>query len=163
MVEELQSSNIAASGPAIYTSNGEPYENVEYEAVFVNSKVSYIKQTIYEKKPAWPISKLAIKEKISDEKLAKTEARRKESLLGKTVYVLYGGQETGYYAEVVAENEKQWCLKKTNCEFQLMYRCQRDNLIFDTEADALNNRAESKKEWDDVANEYAEFVKTQKI
>ena len=150
--------SMAAAGPALYTSKGEDYESVEYKAIFVNGKIASINQVSYETKPAWPIKKLRLFEPRSEEDKAAEKARENESLIGKKVYVLYGGQEKGYYSTVVAENTKQWCLQKDDGEFELMYRSQRDNLVFDTEDEALSHKNERKAKWDKEAQEYEAFV-----
>ena len=149
---EFYDSNICASGPGIYTRNGEDAESVSYLAVFEKGKLQSIKEVENTKEPA--LKAMPIKQFIlTPEDKEKIKRRRAESLFGKRVYVLWGGKEEGYFSEVVAENDLQLCLKNDQ-KMELMFRSERDHIFWDTAEEAKASRVARQKEWNERKAEY---------
>jgi hypothetical protein len=102
----------------------------------------------------------------TDKEKARGESRRKESLLGKSVYVLMGGTDDGYHAEVVAEGPREWCLKVTKSSDRFhkpgdlvsMRRMFRDLLMWDSEEEAKAIRANDKMRWENNTRECRELL-----
>jgi len=109
-------SNICAMGSGTYTRNGEDYESVTYKAVFINGKVTSIVESERDIGPAFSSSKMKIDMGIekTDEDLDKIEEG--QDVIGKRLYILWGGTDTGYYANVVAETDKDMCIKSEETE-----------------------------------------------
>jgi hypothetical protein len=154
--------NIAASGPGTYTANGEDEEWVEYKATFVAGRLREIRETRRERKPALPISRLPRHDESrrpTPEEIATWEARLAESLIGRMMYRLWGGQEEGYPVEIIAEGPKQWVGRKADGELELIGRGERDRIFFDSEADAKAQRQEQRSEREEQQREYDEYAR----
>lgn len=150
-------SNVVASGPGTYTSDGEDAHWLEYSAEFVKGELLEIQEIENRKQPAakskpfsWP--------KPTEQEKAERAHRMTESLAGYTVFVQYGGSSPGYFAEVVFETERQLVLKNKLGNLELMYRSDRDCLYFDTQEESIAYTAHRKADWDAKTKEYEEEI-----
>lgn len=167
-VVEFYTSNICGSGPGIYTDNGEDGESVCFNAVIVSGRVSVLTQTNYNRQPALSLESEPLFTRPTAEQVAASKARDAESLLDRSLYVLYGGQESGYAVTVIAENERQLVVQLTEASkyakvgsFEILDRRSRDTTFFDSEYDAMADKnkrgsdwAARKKRYDDYAAEW---------
>ena len=131
---------------------------MEYRATFVDSQLRNIVELERTTGPALPISAMKRPTLPSKEGVRNIEARRSEPMTGRRVYVLFGGRDEGYWAEVVAESEHKLCIKSDDHDLQLMNRCFRDHLIWDSEEEAKANRANKRREWDEERREWQSHV-----
>lgn len=160
-VIEFYTNNICASGPGLYTRNGEDAQSVTYRATFVNSKLFEIKELENKSEPALK-SRNFLEDfpKLSEAEYAKIKERENESLMGRTIYVLYGGRDKGYLATVVAESPKQLCTSRAETgELEVIHRSSRDSIFFDSEADAFAHRDARKAAWEKRQQEYDDRTK----
>ena len=141
-------SNVTAQGPGIYTATGEDAVYVEYQALFIDGKVSEIKLVDLSRQRAARSDIHKPRPLPTKEEVVAMEARRGERLTGKTIYVRWGGQAEGYPAEVIAENDKDLVCQKKSGEFEIIPRFQRDNIFFDCQEDASKHEADRKAAWD---------------
>ena len=89
------------------------------------------------------------------------QKRIAETLIGKRLYVLWGGQDIGYWVTVIAENSRQVCVyheadhkyHKAG-DFELLDRRDRDRIFWDSDTEALDHAKARKDNWD---HEKAEF------
>ncbi len=159
-------SNIAGAGAGIYTSTGENAESVDYEAIFKDGYLISITETERTCVPALPASNMFSaldRKKPTEEELQKAKDRDNELLAGKKVYVLWGGQEEGYVAEVVADGKRKICIKKLSGDMidgdlELLHRSDRDRIFFDTEAEAKADKNSRKEKWEKEKKEYEDHV-----
>lgn len=130
-------SNIVSCGPTgQYTNQGEDAEIVTYEASFIDGQLNKIEQTQYERYPA-----LASREMPHFDELRKgSELNEDASFLGQKLYVLWGGHDKGYEAEVVYETDRELCVKNDKGRLELMHRCQIGRTIFKDAAEATADR-----------------------
>lgn len=150
-------SNVVASGPGTYTSDGEDAHWLEYSAEFVKGELLEIQEIENRKEPAakskpfsWP--------KPTEEEKAERAHRMTEPMTGYTIFVQYGGSSPGYFAEVVFETERQLVLKNEHGNLELMYRSDRDCLYFDTQEESIAYTAQRKADWDAKTREYEEEI-----
>jgi hypothetical protein len=153
-------SNIVASGPGIYTHDGEDAHHLEYQALFIDGKVTRMEETENRKEPA-----LAFSERdfgipmLTPEERAEQEKRYAESLLGRTICIWWGGDSSeGYAARVVAESDKELVLQTEAGKFEIIHRHMRDHTFFDSYEDGKRDRDERKADWDRRKAEYEEKV-----
>jgi len=162
------SSNIVGTGPGIYTANGEDAISVEYVATFIDSRISKVVQTEYEVAPALPIASTRGEQKTpSADDIERWKIREAESLVGRTIYVLYGGMDEGYHVEVIAESEKQLCTRLIEDSghekaggFEILDRWSRDITFFDNKEDAEKRKNKRSSEWDKQKRKYNEYAAT---
>lgn len=129
-------SNVVASGPGLYTANGEDAWDVGYRAVFVDGGIVSITETENERRPA---TKSPWRKQVppTEEDIEARKRRRDESLVGKRIYTLWGTETIGRYVTVIAENSTEFICQHEDGEFETISRYQRDNCFFDSEAEAL--------------------------
>jgi hypothetical protein len=152
---EFYTSNITGQGPGVYTQNGEVAESVTFVAKVASGVVYELKQEAHERTPALPAAQhFTPRPRPTAEDIAEWERRQSESLIGRTVYVLWGGQEVGYGATVIAESAKKWCLQTADGDLELMDRRVRDHIMWDTEEEAFAARDAKRKEWERQKSEY---------
>lgn len=158
------SSNVVGSGPGIYTSQGEDAEYIDCTAKIVDGKLVGEIKVDRNSHKAWHIDRMGISHKPSKEDIKKWQQRQSEKLIGRRLYVLWGGQEVGYWVKVIAENDKQLCVvheadsgyHKKN-DFELIGRFQRDNTFFDSDTLALERRKNKTDEWNRQREEFEKF------
>lgn len=169
---EFYTTNIRGSGPGLYTENGEDAESVDYVAVFVDSKITSLTESGRTREPALKQERQFTPRPPPDaEEIARHEARLSRPMLGKRVYVEYGGigdrGERGHWSEVVAETEHQLCLKvvdplkedhKWIDQLYVESRTFLDHLIFDTKEEADEYNGARQEDWDRRKREYDELV-----
>lgn len=153
----MYSSNIAGSGPGLYTTNGEDAESVEYAVKLIDGRVVEIRETSRDREPALPISAMhgpAAPAPTPEEKAA-WKLREAEHLTGRTIFVMYGEE---YLAEVVADGTRRICVRKPDGDLELLYRADRDRIFWDSEAEAKAYRDERNRDWDARKKAYDELV-----
>lgn len=105
-IEFYCSNQCGGWGGIAYTTNGEDAEDVSYTATVDRGRVTSIVQDQYTRGPA-------IKPRPRGEDLPTKEeidahnAKYAGPWVGRTIYVLWGGSERGYRAEIVAENDSK--------------------------------------------------------
>lgn len=159
-------SNFAGSwGPCTYTTNGEDFESVEFLAKVVDGKVMELKQTEYGVGPALPSRAMSMPARPSDEDVARWRARDKEPLLGRKLYVMWGGDDKGYHVEVVAEDDKEICVRaledhgrNKKGKIETMHRG-RGNTLFDSEEEAFAHKKARDDEFNTAKAEFEEYAK----
>ena len=128
-----------------FTKDGEDAEWVEYRARFSAGQLAEIVETERTRERAQAEQIRREREEMAKQMVPPTpnemnwQERQAESLVGRTVFVLWGGSpiENGYLVEVVAEDAKQFVVKGGRDGFQIIRRFQRDRTFFDSAADAL--------------------------
>lgn len=157
-------SNIVGSGPGIYTENGEDAESIDCFVKIVDGKVAGDIQVERETRKAWPVSKMGLFKSPTKDEIRLRQERNAESLVGKRLYVLWGGQEVGYWVTVIAENDRQLvCRHESDHKyykaghFELIDRIQRDNTFFDGEEEGLTRRKSKNDEWNREKAEFEAF------
>jgi len=159
-------SNVVGSGPGIYTRDGEDAEHVEYQAVIVGGRVTRLEQTSYSAHAAWPASKQQMDfPRPTVEQVAAVRARRQQNWVGHRLYVLWGGQEKGYWVKVLARSERElcveieetdWCHHKGDLE--LLAVADIDRLIWESDVEALAQRSAEHKQWAAEVAEWESFL-----
>lgn len=153
---EFYTSNIVGSGPGIYTRNGEDAESVTYLAAFDNGRVKTIERIAYDCEPGMVSDHEPYRP--TDEDVARWRAREAESLVGRRIYVLYGGQTEGYWGEVIAEGIKQLCIRNDEGELELLHRSSRDTTHFDSVEDATASRQRRTTDWETRKARYDKYA-----
>lgn len=97
--------------------------------------------------------------KPTKEEVALMDKRRDQSLLGEKVYILWGGQDEGYEAIVIAEDERQLCFQSDKKGLELIPRVQRDNTFFDNKEEAFKSRNLRKEDWNRRKEKYENYKK----
>jgi hypothetical protein len=141
---EFYDSNCVASDKGFwFTEDGQDYEYVTYQATFAKGKLTGIQETQRERHAALPRSALCQSPRPTREEVEAWKRRQTESLLGKTLWVEWGGlgRQKGYAVKVVAEDDRQLCVVTIEPDgaagqMELLHRWSRDNTFFDSEADA---------------------------
>jgi hypothetical protein len=157
---EIYWSNIVASGPGLYTRSGEDAHVLEYAITFVDGVVRRVKQIKNEYQPALASPEFPNWKIPSEEETRQREAREKEPLLGKTLWLWWGGQETGYAVKVVAESSRQLVVRREDEQFEIVYRSHRDRLLFDSQEDGKRYVDERKAAWETQRQEYEEAIQS---
>ena len=156
-------SNISASGPGVYTSNGNDAVSVEYVAKFANGKVVEITETINEVAPALPSKTNLVYRDYDESYIDMPENPTK-------LYVFYGGQEKGYYGDVIAMsdansgNKQEICLKvigdqqwKKDGELEIVQKWQWGSTLFLTEEDGFAYKKRRKDSWEKYKKIYEDY------
>lgn len=157
-------SNVVGSGPGIYTGNGEDAEYLDCTARIVDGKIIGDIQVERKSHKAWPITKM---HKPTQQQVQRWQKRTAEQLTGKRLYVLWGGQDTGYWVTVIAENTRQLCVRHEADakyhkagDFELLDRRDRDRIFWDSETEALAQAKSRKDEWGRERAEFEAFSRT---
>lgn len=155
-------SNIRASGPGIYTSNGEDAVEVEYYAKFLDGKLLSIEQTGFKISPALPSSVLHESREFDFE-----EEYPEMPLDLKRCYVFYGGQEKGYYGTVMAMSNNQICIKiEDNVGFhkigdlEIIDKRQWGSTLFLNQEDGFADKKNRSDNWNKKVKTYEEYAAT---
>lgn len=140
-------SNIVGCGPGYYTASGEDAESVQYKATLVKGSLVGITETSRELKPALPSSEMRRHDDPwpTKEEIAREEAVRAASYLGRTLFV-HWGMSKGYYADVVAEDNKKLCVKSEK-GLELIDRRQLGTTLFLTKEDDDAYLAKRESRW----------------
>jgi len=152
---EFYTDNIAATDydgevTVYWTATGDDAEIVTYTALFSVGKLLEIREQ-RERFPALPIARrppTRWSRRPAPDEIAAWKARAGESLLGRTVFVLWGGRpiEDGYEGVVIAESDHGLVIK-TGKEFEVLNRCARDRTFFDSREAAVESREADQKEY----------------
>lgn len=151
---EFYDSNIVGCGPdgsggsVVWTRNGEDAESVDYRARFNAGKLMGIVVIEQTKKPAKSEAARPRPPRPTPEEVRARKDRIAEALLGRTVFVLWGGQpiEKGYAAEVIAEDDGQLVFKSAENGFEVIHRSSRDRTFFDSAEAAIASREADRKQ-----------------
>jgi hypothetical protein len=149
-------STISASGPGLYTSNGEDYESVEYEANFLEGKLTYIEMVEWKIGPALKSSQMSHYRSSIQPKTYKEKDK---------VYVMWGGSESGKYCTVLAADDDprgKYCMKYDKPDqlskgMFLIHKGSEGNLIFDSEEQALQERDNRTNNWKMQEKAYEDY------
>ena len=150
-------SNICASGPGIYTRNGEDAISVDYVATFLNGKIIDVVEASLEVAPALPSHTNKVYRDYDDSYIDIPEVLTR-------VYVMYGGQDIGYYGKVEAICEKSICIKiegdqkyHKNGDLEIVEKWQWGSTLFLNEEDALNHIQRRKDSWNKYKKIYEDY------
>lgn len=111
---EFYSSNESGRwGGIVYTTGGQDAESAEYMATVVLGKVTEIKQTAYSIGPAIPQRPLMA---MTPAEVEAHRAKYAGPWVGRTIYVLMGGSDVGYTAEVLAETDSKLSVRVVRCD-----------------------------------------------
>ena len=159
--------NVVGSGPGIYTKNGEDAEYLDCTVKIVDGKIIGDIQVEYKSHKAWPISKMHLLHTPTKQEAQSWQKRIAEQLTGKRLYVLWGGQDVGYWVTVIAENRRQLCVRHEvdtkyhkAGDFELLDRRDRDRIFWDSEEEALGQRRARDKAWNSEKAEFEAFCRT---
>jgi len=160
-------SNVVGSGPGIYTANGEDAEYLDCVAKIIDGKVVGNIQIERKSHKAWPINKMKLPHRLTEQEAQEYQKRIAEQLTGKRLYVLWGGQDVGYWVTVIAENGRQLCVRHEADgkyhkagDFELLDRRERDHIFWDSEVEALGQAKARKDKWDREKAEFEAFSQT---
>jgi hypothetical protein len=149
--------NVVCSGPGTYTRNGEPAHFLEYQALFEDGKLLSIRETENRKEPAVAVKYSHIgDEPPTREEIESARQSEEESLIGRTMYVWWGGRESGYSVKVIAENGTHWVCQDENGKFEIIGRYQRGSTFFDSEEDGQRYNDKRKARWEQKRKAYEE-------
>ena len=159
-------SNVVGSGPGIYTENGEDAEYLDCTAKIIDGKVIGDIQVERKSHKAWPVSKMGLERTPTKGEVRDWQKRIAEKLTGKKLYVLWGGQDVGYWVTVIAENRQQLCVcheadtkyRKAG-EFELLDRRDRDRIFWDSKEQALGQRKAREQAWDSEKANFEAFCR----
>ena len=131
----LYHNNVVRFGPGIYTANGEDAIFLKYAFTFIDGLVVSVQETENRSEHALKCPQPRFRPLTTEER-EYLEERGSESLLGRTVYIWWGGQPTGYEAVVVVEDDKSWVVQSKAHRFEILDRHHRDTVVFDSQEDA---------------------------
>ena len=152
-------SNVLAAGPGVYTAGGEDAHYLEYAVTFVDGRVARVEELENRQEPALELSRFPYLRVPSEEEIRVRREREQERLTGRTMWLWWGGQETGYAVTVVAENSKQVVVQGPNEQFEILHRSDRDAILFDSEEDGRRHRQERQSAWERQRQEYQEAIR----
>lgn len=109
-IEFYMGNDSGSWGDITYTRTGEDYESVSYTATVDRGTVVSIAQSDYAIGPAIPPKPPST---FTQEDRLAHEAKYAGPWVGRTIYVLWGGQDKGYYAEVIGESDRKVSLRVT--------------------------------------------------
>ncbi len=157
-------SNVVGSGPGIYTEKGEDAEYLDCVAKIVGGRVAGEIEVERSSHKAWPVSKMSIYRTPTEEDVQRAKERRAEHLTGNRLYVLWGGQDVGYWVNVVTENDKEICVAHEADskyhragDFEIIRRYHRDHIFWDSETEALDRNKKRKEDWSRQREEFEAF------
>lgn len=158
---EFYTTNITGSGPGLYTRNGEDADSVEYVATFLDGKMQRIVESSRDVKPALPSN---MQQHRIRQPLPGSILEGEAKLIGRTVFVLWGGREPseGYDATVVYANEKELAVDSEN-GIEKIGRFQIGNIVFADETEATIHYDACKKSWSDGKAEYDALLAARKV
>lgn len=150
-------SNIAASGPGVYTAHGEDARYLEYRATFVDGRLTHIEELENKSEPALAYQPPPAP---TPEELTLRRTRQAESLVGRTMCVWRGGGDAdGYMVTVVVENSKSWVVEGPDEQFEIIRRSDRDHCFFDSYEDGRRSKEKQKAEWNKKREEFERAVR----
>ena len=154
-------SNVCASGPGLYTSDGSDAISVDYEAKFLNGKLVEIKETSLEVGPALPSHTNKVYRDYEE-----GYPEMPQDL--KRLYVLWGSvreDEKGYYGKIESISNKDICIKvegdhayKKDGDLEIVQKWQWGSTIFLTEEDAFAHRDARKNSWNKYKKIYDDYA-----
>lgn len=153
---EFYGSNIVgSSGAGHYTKEGEDAEMVTYEATFVEGELIAIEQRSYKINPAVAISEMR---KFMSRGLGSNLDEDAE-FIGLKLFVCWGGTrpEEGYYAEVVAETDRELCLKHDG-KLETIDRRSIGHTVFKDMEEAKADRDHAEKQREAEKENYRKIV-----
>ncbi len=152
-------SNVVAVGPGVYTANGEDAVSLEYQAVFVHGRLDELKEVSVKTEPAAK-SQSRTERALTPEQTKEMELRRAESLVGRTMYLWWGGKDDGYLVKVVVENRLFWVAEGPDERFEIIRRTDRDRILFDSRNDGVLYLEKRKADWEHRREEYEAEIRS---
>lgn len=126
-----------------FTSDGSDLIELEYDATFVNGKLTTIVEVENSRTVTLPSSFMRTLE--DEPKVERPENYFKESLLNRRVFIQYGGNAEGFWATIIAETPKYFVYLQegvTEPQPQNIHRWDRGRLMFDSEEESVRVNAE---------------------
>lgn len=155
-VVNFYASNIIASGPGIYTRNGEDAYHLEYTATFVDGRLSEIKEIENRTERAAHVDLIHKNRKLpTPEEVEQWRAYQSKSRLGAELCLWWGGNvQAPYTVKVIVENQKGFVVQQENGEFEILDRGQLGTTLFDSleEGKAYNEQRAAR--WEQERKEY---------
>lgn len=132
-----------------FTSDGEDFQSVTYEAAFVDGAVQGLVETERERKPA--LSREV--ERQLDSLFEDDKPTIDESVpeVGAQMYVLWGSIDRnldGYPMKLVAKTSRDWAFVGPDDTIETIHPSQLGNCLFHSEADAKAQREWEYQAWD---------------
>lgn len=93
----------------------------------------------------------------AEENRARRE-REQECLTGRTLWLWWGGRETGHPVTVIAENNRQLVVQTADKRFQIVDRFSRDQTLFDSEQDGRHLLEERQAKRERQRREYEDAI-----
>ena len=136
------SNSIGSSHGVEFTANGEDSESVEYLAVFHNGRLQKIHESERTRVPALAHAELNGGDGIREHPETDRIAREGESLLGRKLFLLWGGQtiQEGVEVMIVFDGPKEWAIQDAFGRLEVIPREHRDNILFDSREAAASHR-----------------------
>jgi hypothetical protein len=163
---EFYASNVVARGPGIYTENGEDAQWVEYRAVFVNGGLIEIQEVENRRERAMAAMKSKPFPRVTEEDRQRIDARRTESLVGRKMWLWWGGvgpENIGYPVTVIAESVNDWVVQGEDGKFEIVGRFQRDNCLHDSYESGNAINQERKAAWEREREEFEAAVREPRV
>jgi len=152
-------SNVVASGPGLYTADGEDAHFLEYAVTFVDGLVRTAQEIENRQEPALAFSQFPRWKTPSEDELRAEREREQERLTGRTLWLWWGGRETGYAVTVVAENSRELVVQAQDQHFEIVHRGSRDRTLFDSYEDGRRFKEERKAEWERERTAYQDALR----
>jgi len=157
-IEFYSSNESGCWGGIIYTTDGQDVESAEYRASVVLGKVTDIAQTAYTIGPA-------IRSQFSQAAIDSYRAKYAGPWVGRTIYVLMGGCEVGYSAEVLAETDRKLSVRVVrgdggwykNGDIETIHKSFGVTMFLD-ESEALASRKADADRYEAAQREFAEYA-----
>jgi hypothetical protein len=160
---EIYDANMAACcGGQTYTEDGSDYESVSLRFRFNAGHVASVELIEHIRHPALSMADRREIEGPSptEVEIERWESRVAESLVGREVFVLWGGSpiESGYPATVVAEGPREWVARKASGGMECLSRALRDRIVFDSRDAAVESRKAQREEHEAQQARYDELM-----
>lgn len=132
--------NIVAAGYGVaFTRDGEDAVSVDYRARFDRGRLAEVVEVNRVRSPALPVARFTTGHtRPSPDEIAREKARAAEDLVGRMLYLLWGGREPdqGESVEVVAAGPHEWAVRRPDGHLEVIDRRFRDAVLFDSRDDA---------------------------
>lgn len=157
----IYADNIVAIGPGTYTRDGEDARRLEYRLTFQDGMLVTAEQTVNSTERAAPVALLHKLDRPlpTPEEIEEINRIQSESLVGRTMYLKYGGFDSECNAvTVIAETENEWVIKDQHGNAAIVGRFSRDTTFFDSVEDAKTYDDERKARWKAKEEAYQEAI-----
>lgn len=133
----------------VFTTDGEDYESVTYEAMFVDGVVKKVAETERERKHS--LSSEVYRQLDAMFQEDKPVIDESEPDVGAEMYVLWGSinrKLDGYPAKLIAKTSRDWAFVGRHDKIETIDPSQLGNCLFHSEADAKAQRSWEHRLWD---------------